>query len=460
MWRASFSLSLLPVLLFWTATALAVEAPATVRGAVRWQGTVALPGVVTVAPGAELTIAAGTEVRPQTAAAKLLVKGVLRVEGSAGAPVTFAAPAGWQGIELAEAAPGSRLEYAVFSRAATALSSIATGFTLRHCTFRDGETAIKLLREATPLIEDNLFAGNRIGIDSEMKSTATIRRNRFVGQKNTAILLSHSSVGAITGNVFEKNKQGIGVLQKYPDRISGNRFADNDTGIYCNQTQSTPHISGNTFEQNRVGLENLSFASPLVENNTFRGNDIAIRNDQFGAPRVVHNLFRANRTALYNYRKSNPVVEKNRIETSGVAIFCDYSSYPEVHQNNFRQNAMGVKLGIYQSGDWERQFGSQAGARQAARMHNRPRPQIDRPVAKIADVIDVSNNWWGADTAKLKKAGPEGNLAMFYDRRDQARVRYEGFDAQGYVFDQIRFAPWLTAPVADGGPQKSTPNPN
>jgi len=447
-------LSLLATLLLLASVALGLEPAGQVQGETCWRGEVLLRQAVRVEPAAVLTIAPGTVIRPQSPQAKLIVAGILKVQGTANEPVTFAAPAGWEGIEFVEAPPGSSFDHAVFSRAAIAVSSVATGFTLRHCTFRDGGTAVKLLREASPVIEENLFAGNEIGIDSEMKSVALIRRNRFSGHRNTAILVSHNSVGAIEGNTFENNKQGVGVLQKYPDRIGGNLFRGNEVGIYCNQTQDTPQISGNTFEGNRLAVANVSFSYPEVADNLFTGNDIAIRNDQFGSPRIVRNLFRGNKTAVYNYRKSNPVIENNLIEQNELALFCDYSSYPMVHRNNFRQNAMGVRLGIYQSGDWEKRFGSKAIVQKEAAARNGRSPLLAHSASDISDVVDVSNNWWGDDTAKLKRAGVDGNLEMFHDRRDQPQVVYEGFGPGSYALDLIRYAPWLTAPVADSGPAK------
>jgi len=447
-------LSLLPALLLLASAALGVESAGTLQGKVSWRGEVLLRQAVRVGPAAELIITPGTVIRPQSPQAKLVVAGTLKVEGSAREPVTFAAPLGWEGIEFVEAPEGSAVEHAVFSHAATAVSSVATSFVLRHCVFRDGGTAVKLLREARPVIEENLFAGNEIGIDSEMKSVSVIRRNHFKGQKSAAILVSHNSLGAIEENTFEDNKQGIGVLQKFPERISGNRFNRNEVGIYCNQTQDTPRISGNTFEGNQIAVSNVSYSYPAMDNNVFTGNEIAIRNDQFGSPRIVRNLFRGNKTAIYNYRKSNPVVENNLIEQNDLAIFCDYSSYPTVHRNNFRQNGMGVRLGIYQSGDWERRFGSKAIAQKQAAARNGRSPLLSHSSSDIRDVVDVSNNWWGDDTAKLKRAGTEGNLEMFHDRRDQPQVAYEGFGPGSYALDVIRFAPWLTAPVAESGPTK------
>lgn len=454
MWSVKRILSLLSCLLPLAAasTVLALEAPATVEGKASWKGDVTLRQMVVVPADAVLTIVPGTIVRPLTAEARLIVHGVLKALGTAKAPIAFVAPDSWQGIELVEAAEGSVFEHVRFAKAQNAISSTATPFVLRHCSFRDGGTAVKLLREANPLIEDCLFANNDMGIDSEMKSVPLIRRNRFQGHKTTAILASHNAVGLIEGNLFEKNKQGIGLLQKYPDRIVGNRFVENEVGIYCNQTQDTPTIKANTFEKNKFALVNLSFAYPKVEDNTFVGNETAIRNDQYSPAQIVNNLFRQNKTALYNYRKSNVIVEKNVFDRNGQALFCDFSSYPKVKNNNFLGNRMGVELGIYQSSDWEKRSGSKGIVQQEAAARQSKNPIISQAPTEFSDFVDVSGNWWGDDTGKLAAVGKDGNVAIFFDRQDKPKVVYEGYGEESYVLDRVVFSPWLTAPVRDAGP--------
>jgi len=447
-------LNLLSVLLLWASSSGAAPAVGTVRGQVLWQGDVSLSEVVRVEPSAELTIAAGTTIRPLSADAKLIVAGRLRVLGRPKSPVVFeSGDSGWLGIEFVSGAQESLIEHAFFDKAQVAISSSASYFTVRNCTFRAGGTAINLLRDAHPLIEDNLFSNNRTAINSEMKSIAIIRRNRFADHATTAILLAHNSNGAVEGNTFENNKQAIGVMQQYPGLITRNRFVGNDVGIYCTQTQDTPQIRYNRFEANRQALTNISFAAPLVEDNTFVRNETAIHNDQFGSPKVRRNLFMDNQVAIYANRKSSPLLEKNRIESNGVAIFCDYSSYPSAHYNNFRANRMGVKLGTYQSGEWEKVHGAAVATQMATHAAGgRNRPAAAEKI--VRDMIDVSQNWWDADTAALGAAGVDGNLEMFYDRRDQPRVYYEGYDANGYLFDVVRFDPWLSSPVVDSGPKE------
>ena len=156
--------------------------------------------------GSELRIAAGTIVRITTPEAGLNVQGKLLVNGSKGDTVQFLSPPGWKGISFLEAKQKSVIDYAVFAKAESAISSIATSFSVTHSQFTACGTAIKLLRESPVLVEDNLFEQNDIAVDNEMKSVATIRNNRFIAQKKTAVIASHNSRGVITGNLFENNE--------------------------------------------------------------------------------------------------------------------------------------------------------------------------------------------------------------------------------------------------------------
>lgn len=448
MWSGKIACSLLFLLLL-SAPAAAGE----LTGASRWQGEVVLNETVVIAAGAVLTVAPGTTVHIRKADTRIVVQGVLKVEGSAERPVVFAAPPHWQGIEFVEAPAGSSFAHARFTQAQTAISSLATAFSVRHCTFRECGTAIKLLRESNPVVEDCLFADNEIGLISEMKSVPAIRRNRFTGHRNTALLATHNSRGSIEENLFENNKQAIGLLQTYPDQLVNNRFIKNGTAIFCNQTRNTPLIRGNLFEKNEHALVNFSFAYPAVENNRFLGNGTAIRNDRFASPLISRNLFRQNGTALYNDRKSNPKVEKNRLEENDLALFCDFSSYPEVRQNNFLGNRMGVRLGIHQSADWEKRSGSKAIVQQTAQSRQSQNPLLARAPTQFPDQVDVSGNWWGKETPSLAKGGNNANLAMFHDRHDQPEVTYEGFGPGKYRLDLVVYTPWLDKAVPDAGPE-------
>jgi hypothetical protein len=421
-------------------------------GEVHWSGQIVLDESILVNRGATLTIAPGTRVSAAHPQVKISVIGVLQVDGSPTAPVTFDGASGWLGIEFMEAPAGSFLRWASFHSAAAAISSFATDFRVENCTFKDNEFAVKLLREASPVIIDSLFEQNQVGIANEMKSGPEIRGNRFVGQARSAILASHNSRGVIDDNSFAKNKQAITLLQNYPDRITRNTFIENEVAIYCNQTKSSPLIEENQFEGNDYGVLNFSFSYPTIKNNRFVDNTTAVHNDQYGSPLVENNLFRNNELALYNYRKSNPKVHLNHFEANDLILYCDFSAYPEVRDNNFMGNAVAVKLGIYQSADWEQRSGSKKIMQREASSRKSQNPLLAGAPETFNDFVDVSGNWWGDDTEQLIKVGKDGNSPLFYDRHDQAEITYEDYGPGVYRLDRVLFAPWLTAPVTAAGP--------
>lgn len=436
---------------------LLIAAPvlaAPLKSNTTWSGTVILKEMVMVESGVTLTLAPGTTVRATSADAGIAVAGTIRINGSAAAPVVLSGVKGWKGIMLNEtgAAP-HRIDYARFSDAENGISLMAGQVEIRHAEFRNCDTGVKLVREGKLLLEDSLFEKNGIGVANEMKSMVTIRRNRFLSSSKTAIIASHGSSGPIEGNTFEKNEQAIGLMQTYPGKLAQNRFLNNKVGIYCNQTQNTPHILDSTFENNEIAVVNFSFAYPVIEGSTFLNNGTAIRNDQFGSPKLSRNLLRGNKLAIYNYRKSNPVIEYNLIDANDKALYCDFSSYPLVKNNNFTNNKLAVELGIYQSADWEKRSGSKTIVQKEAEARNSKNPLLANAPTTFKDFVDVSGNWWGNDTKALV-ANPKGNHPFYYDRKDKAKVTYDGFGPDSYLLDEIRYHPWLSAPVAPVGPER------
>jgi parallel beta-helix repeat protein len=441
------------IVLLWGSPALAQEFGGRLESGTRWQESVRLTGSVEIPPGVTLEIAPGTEVRVESPDHRMLVRGRLRGKGTAEAPIVFSTPAQWQGIEFMEPDGRSYIDFARFEGGAVFVSGFAAHLDVRGTEFRAAETAVNLVRDCVLRVEKSRFFGNETGIRMQMKSRAEIIDSRFEKHDVSAIVSSHGSRASVTGNVFNGNEQAIGIQGKFPGEIRDNHFRDNRVGIFCNQSQNTPVISGNRFEDHENALVNLSFSYPVVQRNSFIANQTAMRNDQFGSAGVFHNLFAGNGTAVHNNRKSNPELEKNIFRENELALFCDYSSYPRVKNNNFIGNEMAVKLGTYQSADFEGREGSRGLVMQQAQQRRSRNPLLDQAPDAFSDRVDVSGNWWGDRTAILEDAGEDGNLAFFHDRHDQPTVRYEGWGEKEFTLDRVVFAPWLEAPVADAGPE-------
>ena len=153
----SVRLGWLALMLNCPTSAMAVDVSGTLAGpAVNWSGMIRITGGnVTVPVGTTLTIAAGTEVQVQKAR-KLIVNGVLRVEGTAAAPVIFHpepgvpneadpassglpfAPPKWGGIQFVNTmSPDNWISYADVSHAQTmegGIGLVASRATVDHCT--------------------------------------------------------------------------------------------------------------------------------------------------------------------------------------------------------------------------------------------------------------------------------------------------------------------------------------
>lgn len=446
----------LSVLLFLVLTAIpaaGTTAPEQIQESMRWQGNVELAGPVEITSGVTLRIAPGTRITARTPQATLQVAGALLVEGTAEAPVIFLTPAGWQGISLQPGDERHLLAHVRFAGAARAVEGEAVALTIRHGTFEGCRIAVRLVRGASGLVENSRFIDNGIGVDVELRSVIEIRDNEFHGQKEAAVLAANSSRGPIRDNLFTDNRQGIALLQRYPGRVSGNRFLANDVGVSCSRIQEGTAIVANLFEKNEIGLKSEVFSRPQVSDNRFVGNAVAVRSDQFGGGEFVHNAFLDNGTALHNSRKANPRVAKNLFADNRLALFCDYSSYPQVRENNFVDNAMAVRLGDFQSAAGANGAAAEMAARRAGRSPFGQGVELPQDQQDQVDFVDVSGNWWGEDARLLAAAGKDGNVSIFFDRRDRPEVTYEDSGARGGRLDWVKFAPWLEAPVPEAGPR-------
>jgi len=420
---------------------------------VRWSGEVVLDRPLQVEPGATLVLEPGTRVRIQSPGLSFHVKGRLVAQGTQEMPVRFEAPPDWEGILFLESGDLSSLEYMEFKGVKSALRFIAASAQIRHLTFRDCQIAVQLLKQSDSRIEGNRFVDNEIALKNEMKSHPLIRGNRFVGNRNAGIVAGNNSRGLIEENLFENNRNGIVLTGPYEDSIQKNKFISNGAAIYCSKSQATPEIANNLFEKNDVGVYNNFFAFPSLVDNRFVNNVTAVSNDRFGSARILHNLFSGNEKALSNNRKSQAVVEKNVFTKNALVFYSNYSSYPVVNENIFSDNKVVGYLDIHMSADFEAREGSKSIVREESKAFKTQNPMLEQAPEQFEDFLDLSQNWWGEDTARLESAGPDANLDLFFDRHDMPEVEYEGYEGKRYALDRVVYAPWLEAPVPDAGPR-------
>ncbi len=179
-------------------------APQPVKGPLQgdlfWQGRVMLVGDVIVEQGASLTIAPGTEViflssppeldllvdHPNFPGSELIVKGVLRAEGTAEAPIVFrhrdpaAPPGSWGAVNLTE----------------------SPSATFRYCRFTQADSAVHSQQSAKVVIQNCLFEKNLVGVrffSTDMLIESSTLRDNGAGVR------FHFGSPVVRRNLFEKN---------------------------------------------------------------------------------------------------------------------------------------------------------------------------------------------------------------------------------------------------------------
>jgi hypothetical protein len=190
-------------------------------------GEVVLAADLLVPPGRILTLRPGTTVyvRPNpstkidpewlSAETELLVRGSLRVEGTAERPVTF----------LPLDSPDD-MEYAW----AGILLDRATGSEIRNARIYGAETAI-LCIGSSPLIRDNLIAGARYGL----------------------VIQDHSAPQVI-GNLIQNGEAGVFCWRDATPELRNNRISGHqEEGLFIDR-RSRPRLGGNRIEGNDLGL--------------------------------------------------------------------------------------------------------------------------------------------------------------------------------------------------------------
>jgi hypothetical protein len=406
----------------------------------QWQGEVELSQSILIAAGAELTILPGTRIKVAAKELTIRVEGGVQAIGSQALPIEFISPAGWLGIELYQSDAMNRFEYVQISAAGVGLTSSLSRFSMKQCRFKDCATAIKLHRQAVPVIENSDFLANQIAIDIGTRSRVSLIGNSF--QDNaTAVMASHNSSGHINNNQFVGNEQGVYLQHLFPGELRNNIFKKNAAAILCDQTMASPLIDDNRFEENQQGIVCLLASKPQLRNNLFRGNRLALVNNQLGSPQVENNLFKKNGIAIKSERRSAPTIERNQFEGNELALYCDYLSYPTVKQNNFIDNQLAVKLGDHQSSDMEKQGVSEEQVQKfLAASGKLGKMAVFSPAS---GVVDVSLNWWGRE---LDMIAPQ----LFY-AREQEKWVLDNKTGERYLRDRIAYIPWLQQPVVGAG---------
>jgi parallel beta-helix repeat protein len=416
--------------------------------------------MLTVEPGATLTIRPGADVRfaPE---AGLTVLGVLRAEGTADRPILMG-PAGdgqaqWQGINLAGGPVPSSLVSCRIARA-KALGIGAGEQRIAGCEISGGVVGVSVTGDTTRAV----LTGNRIfdqsegGIQCATAATGLVTDNVIERCGNRCISASQGAAVEIRGNRLAACASGIEINQS-PPRISGNTVTDCERGIALNAVERGEPVRDNRLERNRIGILSQQFSSGEIFGNTVRGNGDGIVCFMGAAPLIRNNDILDNERGIFCNQISTPEISANTIAGNRRGVVLHLSSYALVRGNNISGGEVLMEL-MNMSSDWERRVGGKPrrGLQQRNRVRTEqgrevPQPGLEDGLALEVTAVAADGNWWGeAATREMEAKGPAANIAGLVDYYDVPTRTYEGFEGE-YVQDRIAYAPWAKAPIAGAG---------
>ncbi|NTV13373.1 MAG: right-handed parallel beta-helix repeat-containing protein [Desulfobulbaceae bacterium] len=174
-----------------------------------WAGEIRATELLTVAPGAALTVLPGTICRFDRAAAGLLVNGRLLAQGRPEARIVFtslaeAGASDWAGVSL-ERAVGSRVENCDFRFAEWGLHIHFVPMTISGCRFLNNDGGIRF-RSGPMRLSRSLFSGNRVGVRSYFGNMEIIE-NDFIGNEIALFVREGGAGVAIHRNNLQGNER-------------------------------------------------------------------------------------------------------------------------------------------------------------------------------------------------------------------------------------------------------------
>lgn len=283
-----------------------------------------------------------------------------------------------------------------------------------------------------------------IGFISELKATAELNDVNFT-DNNKAVIASQSGSIDLKNSVLRSNKVGFYVNNDAHIRVKNCNFQENEAGIILHQNEGAL-ITESIFSKNKVAAYAEVMTTLTILNNTFTENKEGVKLVQFVGGSLKGNTFQNNDTAIYLEKKSSPDIRLNTLKGNKVGIFCDFSSYPVITLNNFFANNLHIKLGIYQSSDFENRVGSlqiqieEANAKKTKRILD-----FNKQKKLYIGEVFAKKNYW--DERTLKEMETYENISSIYDGHDLPSVKYDGYGEEQYLLDYVVFKPFLKTPI-------------
>lgn len=315
---------------------------------------------------------------------------------------------------------------------------------INNTDFSGNKLAVRFVKNTKALLSNCIFKNNEIGLVSELKSLVEINNASFL-KNQKAVISSQAGLIKLKNSELKQNNIGCYINNDGQNFIQNNQFIDNEGAVILHQNSNT-EISNNNFFKNKVGIYAEIMSQPTILSNKFSDNDEAVKFVQFVGGAIRDNSFFNNNTAVFLEKKSNPLIRQNIFKSNVTAIFCDFSSYPTITLNDFLDNKMHIKLGIYQSADFENRVGSlQLQINEAMTKETRRALDFNKQRKFFVGEVFAKKNYW--DEKTIKEMETKENISTIYDGHDLPETKYEGYGDDKYKLDVVVFKPFLRKPV-------------
>ncbi len=421
---------------------------------IEWKGKVALDKTLTIAEGEKLLILPGAEVavKPGEKVA-IRVLGALEVKGEEGRPVRIypegdVAPGSWTGIIL-QGSRESVIRHASLEGASSGLSLANATVSVSDSSFENCRQGVEVNQKALARLENCSFRKNLVGAVANLSGRVELVGSRFDSVREIGVVVQNGGSDRLEKCELRGGKRGLFALTNAPVEVVSSTFSSFEQGAVFRQVGKNSSVQGCTFENNVTGILSVQFSFEKISDCTFRNNKNAIDIREFSSPHVTHCNIVGNQLGINLFIKSNSLIDFNVLLNNRTGIMINYSSYPGIFSNNFERNDMHVKLGEFQSGDWEKRAGSKnISGREAARRGSRNIGAF-KDERTYPQRVNARGNFWGTDLGDFESG--ETNLEKIWDGSDFGPVTYEGYGEEKYTIDRVDFSEWKREPVKEAG---------
>jgi len=315
---------------------------------------------------------------------------------------------------------------------------------INNCDFSGNKLAIRFVKNSKGAVLNTTIKNSEIGLVSELKSFVEINNSSFF-KNEKAVISNQSGLIELKNSELKQNNVAFYINNDGKNIVKNCQFVDNEASVVLHQNGAT-EISFNNFFKNKLAVYAETMSVPVIHNNKFSDNDIALKFVQFVEGVIKENTFINNNTAVYLEKKSSPQVRQNKFKNNVTAIFCDFSSYPVITLNDFLDNKMHIKLGIYQSADFENRVGSlQLQVSEAMAKETKRVADFNKQRKFFVGEVFAKKNYW--DEKTIKEMETKENVSTIYDGHDLPETKYDGYGDETYRLDVVVFKPFLKNPA-------------